>query len=182
MTPDGVLVIDYQPPKPMLDDALLGFQLWARDPWINPSVSVHIAPDRLGPLNSHISLHRNIGATSTRMGRAVLYPVRQGSTVEIGQDGDSSYGPGWRALAGLGLEPYRADVWFVTVDGKRILEVPYSAALPDVAPRPPVPWWQRARRRVRTARRDWLGKHRPRLDRIARPLGYVHGDEIEDRW
>jgi hypothetical protein len=151
------------------------------DPWLNPSVSLHIEPDRLGPLNSHISLHRNIGATSTRMGRAVLYPVRQGSTVEIGQDGDSRFsGPGWR-------EQFRASlpsphVWFVTVDGKRILEVPYSAALPDVAPLPPVPWWQRARQRARTARRDWLAKHRPGLDRIARPLGYVHGDEIEDRW
>lgn len=121
------------------------------DPWSHPGVRLNISPDPLGPVNKIFTLERN---GDVRIGKSVLYPMAPGTEVRMGQDGDSWIGGiGWREMLNGGVEAValKPRVWFVEVNEKRILEVPWGAALPDPVPVPKMPWY----RKVRWSIRNW---------------------------
>lgn len=133
---------------------------------------LRVKPDRLGPVNQILTLMRGSHPV-----RSVLYPVRAGATVIAGTEGahywEAFDGPGWRALMGEPIpepEPYRPPVWFIEVDGKRILEVPEHETWPPIPPKPTPPLLQR----MRTALRQQM---RADADWIAGRLGYHRADE-----
>lgn len=160
----------------MTDDMMA----WARmaDPWSHPGVRLNISPDPLGPVNKIFTLERN---GDIRIGKSVLYPMAAGAKVSIGEDGDSWIGGiGWRTMminGDLGGEmvALKPRVWFVEVNDRRILEVPWGEALLDPTPVPKMPWY----RKVRWSIRNWRAYHHRITDRIAHRLGYQRIGECD---
>lgn len=152
------------------------FEFSARlDPFTHPWVMVKIRPDPLGGPNSIIRLVTNDGNGVVRqVGKAVLYPVGAGTEMKMGRDRSTMVdwllaNPPLSTWKGQNLKP---DVWFVEVDGKRILEVPYHEVLPPIPPPVPVPRLARLKR--------WVKAQPKRLaDKVADRFGYVHHDDID---
>lgn len=153
--------------------------VWARqDPWTNPGIALKMAPDPLGGPNKVIRLMRhNDDGSITQIGKSVLYPVGVGTSVRMGEEGDSAFaGIGWRAMLNGSLGgktvALKPRVWFVEVNDKRILEVPWSAALPDPIPAPKMPWYREVRWSIRNWRVIIIAK-------VARRLGYQRIGECD---
>jgi hypothetical protein len=169
VTPAGEVVIDYVPQPPMFESTISAFQAM----YGGPSISLRIAPDPLGPVNKILSVVRNDRTGSTRVGKSVLYPIRAGSVVNLVHDNDHAadstlYDGHWTPLHRWG----GIDVWAVTVDDKRILEVPHAATVPDVPARPAAPRWRRFR--------SWATKRaRSTTDGLAGRLGYHRDHECQ---
>jgi hypothetical protein len=154
--------------------------VWARhDPWTNPGVALKMSPDPLGGPNKVIRLVRhNDDGSITQMGKSVLYPVSVGTEVRMGEDGDSWIGGiGWREMLNGGVEAValKPRVWFVEVDEKRILEIPWHEALPELIPVPKMPWY----REVRWSIRNWRAYRHRIVDRAAHRLGYQRIGECD---
>ncbi len=142
------------------------------DPWTYPGVGVDISPDPLGPVNKIFQLYRVDGeGTKVPIGAAKLYPLREGQAVEFGERGSDwleMFGPSWSNQLG---DP-NPRVWYVSIDEKTIIEVPYSAAFPPV----PAPTSVPLRRRIRTLVDSW---RRSSVDRLAERVGYQRIGECE---
>jgi hypothetical protein len=166
------LIRDYEPPEPEYDDTLLAYKKFSSvtrvshevfyDPYLNPSVSAIIEPDTLGDVNRIISLVRNEADGSRTKLRSVLYPYRAGMSVGLGH-GQRARKPGESPSPWLFM-PW-SNVWYVTIDGRRILEAYGSEKLPPIPPPPKPPLSRRLKTVVANA-------PRAAADAVARRLGY----------
>lgn len=145
----------------LLEDTILAFHAFA-----GPTIGVAIKDDPFGPLNKIVRFTRN----NEPIGPAALYPVHAMSSVVVGRGYRTGYEPSPWSFINI-----YSSVWYIEIDGKRILEAhPYDLE-PPLPPRPPIP----LRRRVRIA---YDRRRRAALDAIAHRLGYVHEDSIESDW
>lgn len=144
------------------------------DYWLRPGVSLRMHADPLGPVNKIISIVRHNSDHTTTVLKSKLYPVKQGSTVILGEEGSEwNMGPGWRALTDTAIEEPKPHVWYVEVDYHRIIEIPWGAALPD--PAPVMPWYRQARWRAL----NWRAYRARVASKIARKLGYQRIGECD---
>lgn len=161
----SVLIQDYEPPEPVYDDIYKKFSTVVRVSTelmdaMHPSVSAIIEPDTLGDVNSLVSLVRNERDGSRTRLKTALFPYRPGMPVHLGHgrsehDKDDSFWL-WRPFS---------DIWYLTIDGRRILEAGGNENRPPLPPPPPKPWRQRASSAVRQ-------RGRSAADAIAKRLGY----------
>lgn len=130
-------------------------------------VRLRVWNDPLGPVNKIVALVREDGTLVV----SKLHPVPVGAEVRLGYEGPQyNLGPGWQAIVGGKLPEWRRHyrpyaLWTVTVDGRRILEVPEHETWPPTPPPPPIPLWQRMRR-------AWTEQWRADVDRVMGRLGW----------
>lgn len=163
-----------------VSDELITDLAWARmvDPWTDPGVSLSISPDPLGSVNKIIRMLRvDVDGSRVSFGPSKLYPIGVGTEVGFGSEGSSFDvdGPSWRILSGLVEREPKPHVWYVTIDGKRILEVPYHLAFPTTVPAPPMPWYREVRWRVL----NWRAYRARIIDRVAHRMGYQRIGECD---
>lgn len=173
ITPDGEVILDYDPPKPARESTFSAFQAIRG----GPSVSLGIAPDPLGPVNRILSLVRNDRGGSTRLGKSVLYPIRAGQAISLVRDEGGPRIRAWSATWDDLGEPFglaRVPGWRVEIDERTVLAVTDDEMrTPYVPPRVPL------RRRLRS----WATRHaRTAADRLAGRLGYHREDECGGDW
>jgi antitoxin (DNA-binding transcriptional repressor) of toxin-antitoxin stability system len=149
--------------------------LWARmsDMCAGPSLSLQVAPDPLGPVNKILTLMHNDGRGGSTRLATLLHPIHPGQEVQLTEENTpvmKIFAHDWSPIRRWG-----GHFWVVTVDDKRILEVPYAAALPDIPPAPRVP----LKRRLRS----WVTKRaRSAADGVAGRLGYHRDGECGGDW
>lgn len=146
------------------------------DPTIITNVRLKMTPDPLGGPNTVIQLTSHNADGSLRpMGKPVLYPIHEDSLIRMSEEGHSIFaGIGWRSLlnGAVALKPH---VWFVEVNDRRIIEIPWHEAFPDPVPVPAMPWYREARWRIR----NWRAYRHRIVDRAAHRLGYQHIGECD---
>jgi hypothetical protein len=133
------------------------------------SVSATIEPDTLGDVNRIVSLVRNERDGSRTKLKSVLYPYRSGMSVGLGR-GERLPRPGEKPSPWF-FNPW-SNVWYVTIDGRRILEAYGSENLPPRPPPPKPPLWKRIR--TAAAKRGHAA-----ADSVAKRLGYTRTGECD---
>lgn len=131
-------------------------------------IKVCVDPDPLGDVNCVIRVLRRLDDSLIK---AVLHrntPGIEKPKIGYGSSHFEDDGGIWGCIWGF-------PVWYVEVDGERVIEVPEHETWPPTPPPPPITW----RRRPRTAVN---ARTRKLTNRIAGRFGYVREDDIEPDW
>jgi hypothetical protein len=169
-----IQIRDYDPTERLADneyqDTLLTYSVFADA----TKMQATLEADPLGDVNKIVRLWRiNRDGTRTQLGPAVLHPAAARARLKVGTGRD------YRGQLYRNESPwfsiFGGAVWYVEVDGKRVIEVDHLAALEPYPPPPRPP----LRRRVRAAVKR---RARGLADAIAGQLGYTRTGECDCEW
>ncbi|HEY2066336.1 MAG TPA: hypothetical protein VGG84_10295 [Gemmatimonadaceae bacterium] len=170
-----IAIRDYDPADELAEnqfsDTILSYQAFSE----RAALQATIEADPLGDVNRIVRLWRqNRDGTQTQLA-AALHPCACRPRLKIGKGNAANWQPGHDDPHFGWIGMFDA-VWYVEVDGVRVLELPYHDVYEPLppAPRPPL------RRRVRAAVKR---RARGLADAIAGRLGYTRTGECDcEQW